>query len=85
LTMIDSGVYARVRHPMYMGTFLIYVGLALLTFSFLAFGALIGIFLVYNYLATYEEKDLVRVFGESYLDYCKRVPKWIPRLSTEKR
>jgi protein-S-isoprenylcysteine O-methyltransferase Ste14 len=68
-----------------MGTFLIYVGLALLTFSFLAFGALIGIFLVYSYLATYEEKDLVRVFGESYLDYCKRVPKWIPRLSTEKR
>ena len=85
MTMIDSGVYARVQHPMYMGTFLIYVGLALLTLSFLAFGALVGIFLVYNYVATYEEKDLVRVFGESYLDYCKRVPKWIPRLSTEKR
>jgi len=29
-------------------------------------------------MATYEEKDLIRILGEEYTAYQKRVPKWFP-------
>ena len=32
------------------------------------------------YFVFKEEPDLVKRFGEEYKDYCKHVPRWIPRL-----
>jgi hypothetical protein len=34
--------------------------------------------LVVNGLYLYEEPHLRKIFGEQYLDYCRRVPRWIP-------
>jgi protein-S-isoprenylcysteine O-methyltransferase Ste14 len=31
-------------------------------------------------MATYEEKDLIRILGKEYIAYQKRVPKWCPKL-----
>jgi protein-S-isoprenylcysteine O-methyltransferase Ste14 len=31
-------------------------------------------------MATYEEKNLVKLLGEQYVSYQKRVSKWIPKL-----
>ena len=28
----------------------------------------------------YEEPDMERRFGEEYREYCRRVPRWFPRL-----
>jgi len=33
-----------------------------------------------NKMASYEEKDLEKIFGNEYLEYKKNVPKWIPKL-----
>jgi protein-S-isoprenylcysteine O-methyltransferase Ste14 len=30
----------------------------------------------------YEERDLVRYLGQAYVDYQKRVPKFVPRLTS---
>lgn len=78
--LVDSGVFSRVRHPMYLGTLL-----ACLTFFFampslLCLAIWIGFFIFYDRMATYEENDLIRVIGEEYAAYQKRVPKWLPRL-----
>jgi protein-S-isoprenylcysteine O-methyltransferase Ste14 len=42
----------------------------------------IVVFLAFNaFVVYYEEPTLKRKFGAAYEEYCKRVPRWIPRLS----
>ncbi|WP_455278769.1 methyltransferase family protein [[Eubacterium] cellulosolvens] len=77
--VIDRGLFAYVRHPLYLATLLIYLGFVLGSFSILSFVAFVLIFFMYNHLAIFEEKELEKVFGEEYLQYKKRVPRWIPR------
>ncbi len=77
--IIDRGIFAYVRHPLYLGILIIYLGFVLGSFSILSFVTLLFIFFVYNYLASFEEKDLERMFGEEYLQYKKRVSRWFPR------
>jgi len=72
------GVYGRVRHPMYLGTHLLYLGLAVATFSLAAIVVWIVAFTYYNSLANYEENLLEERFGSEYLEYKKNVRKWIP-------
>jgi len=83
-TIIDTGILAHIRHPLYLGTLLIYLGFILGTFSIISFLIFLFIIFLYNKMATYEEQDLERIFGEEYIEYKSRVPKWIPRLSTVK-
>jgi protein-S-isoprenylcysteine O-methyltransferase Ste14 len=82
--LIDSGVYSWVRHPMYLGTLLFCLGFFFAIASLLSLGVLIVFFVFYDKMATYEEKDLIRVLGEAYIAYQKRVPKWYPRLQRRK-
>ena len=72
------GVYGRVRHPMYLGTHLVYLGLAVATFSLAALVVWIITFAYYNSLANFEENLLEARFGEEYLKYKKSVRKWLP-------
>jgi len=38
----------------------------------------VGIFIFYNYLASYEEKLLEEKFGEEYIKYKQKTGKWVP-------
>lgn len=77
-TLVDTGIYSRVRHPMYLGVLLLYLGLSLSTLSMISLGLWLGIFSAYDRMAAYEEQDLTRIFDEDYADYKRRVPRWIP-------
>jgi protein-S-isoprenylcysteine O-methyltransferase Ste14 len=77
---ITSGVYAWVRHPMYLGSMLVLLGFFFTTLSLLSLLMWIGLFLFYDGMATYEERDLIRILGEQYLNYQKPVPKWFIRI-----
>ena len=77
--VVDTGVYAHVRHPMYLGSILLYVGFWVCTLSLLSLIPLFAVIIGYNYLASDEERILIEAFGDDYLEYKKRVPKWIPR------
>jgi len=76
---IDSGVYSWTRHPMYLGILLFCLGSLFAVFSLLSLGVWIVFFMVYDRMATYEERDLIRILGEEYIAYRKRVRKWFPR------
>lgn len=78
--LIDSGVYALVRHPMYLGTLLFCLSFLFISVSLLSTAIWIAFFIVYDRMATYEEESLMEILGEQYVDYQKRVPKWFPRL-----
>lgn len=84
-TVLDTGVFAFVRHPMYLGALLIYVGFIFATLSLISLAIWVGFFFVYDRMASFEEKDLIRMFGEAYLDYQRRVPKWFPLVKPPKK
>ncbi|OEU67867.1 MAG: hypothetical protein BA863_12135 [Desulfovibrio sp. S3730MH75] len=79
--LVVQGLYRYVRNPMYIGLFLVLIGEAMLFSSFfvliysLFFVAVAHIFVVF-----YEESALRRKFGESYKQYLKSVPRWLPRI-----
>jgi protein-S-isoprenylcysteine O-methyltransferase Ste14 len=79
--LITTGVYAYVRHPMYLGGLLILLGFSFATLSLLSLLVWAGLFIFLDRMATYEEIDLYRIVGEQYLDYQKRVPKWLPHMT----
>jgi len=79
-TLLDIGVYAWVRHPLYLGILLVCLGFLLAVPSIFALTIWITFFLIYDKMATYEETDLKRILGADYAAYQQRVPKWLPRL-----
>ena len=78
--LIDRGVFKLVRHPVYLGCILFYIGLVVFTFSLSAAVVCIAIMVFYHYIAKFEEKILLAEFGTKYEQYMKKVPMWIPRL-----
>jgi len=78
--LLSDGAFSRVRHPLYLAALLFYVFLIALTLSMISLIILVGIFIFYNAISTYEEKFLEQKFGQNYRDYKKNTPKWIPRL-----
>ena len=79
-TLITTGILGHVRNPMYLGIVLIYIAFLFLNISLLAFGVFIVAFIIYNRMINFEEGELVKLFGQEFLEYKKKVPKWIPKL-----
>ncbi len=75
--LATDGYFRITRHPLYLGILIFYLALSILTASFLSFMSLIFIFIYYDFIARYEEKYLYLKFGESYLNYWKKTPKWL--------
>ena len=78
--VITSGAFKQVRHPLYLASILAYLGLTISTLSLLSLALFVGIFIFYNYLASYEEKLLEEKFGEEYIKYKQRTGKWVPKI-----
>jgi protein-S-isoprenylcysteine O-methyltransferase Ste14 len=78
--LVADGPYRHVRNPLYLGTFLLSIGLGLLAsrsgFLVLAVGAAIRILR----LIGREERELEMQQGERFQDFCRRVPKLIPSI-----
>ena len=83
-TLIVKGILSRVRNPLYLGILLIYVSLLFLSFSLICLPLLVLVVIVYNKMVNYEEKVLESIFGDQYLEYKVKTPKWIPRLSSKR-
>jgi len=77
--LITGGILNHVRNPMYLGVLLIYVAFLFLSISLISLGFFIIVALIYNKMVNYEEKVLEELFGDEWLAYKKKVPKWIPR------
>ena len=80
----NTGIYAYVRNPMYLATPLIFIACICLSMSLISIIPVVITFLLYTNMVKYEEKDLERVFGDKYLEYKRKVPRWVPRLKPAK-
>ena len=76
--LVDSGVFARTRNPMYLGLLLILSGWAVWLQSASNILVLVAFVLVITELQIKpEEQALRKIFDQPYVDYCKRVRRWI--------
>jgi protein-S-isoprenylcysteine O-methyltransferase Ste14 len=74
--LVDTGIYAVVRHPQYTGGVYAIFVTTLLLFPHWLFGALGAIGTVVIYLSCREEDQrLIQQFGNDYVAYMKRVPR----------
>jgi protein-S-isoprenylcysteine O-methyltransferase Ste14 len=80
--VITSGAYGVVRHPLYLGAYLIWAGLALAFQSWIAL-ALLLVYVAPAYVAYMrsEEAMLLSNLGEAYESYRLRVPMLFPRIA----
>jgi len=80
--LVTVGFYRHVRNPMYLGFLVGWAGLWVVfgkagpAAILLACVAVLGVAL---FVMAYEEPTLRQTFGEEYEDYCRKVPRWIPR------
>ncbi|OGD37938.1 MAG: hypothetical protein A2V45_06410 [Candidatus Aminicenantes bacterium RBG_19FT_COMBO_58_17] len=82
--LIKDGVFARLRHPLYGGSLLFYLSLFLATLSLAALAVWCLMAVFYNVIAAYEERLLLEKFGDEYLEYQHKVPRWFPRIRSAK-
>ena len=73
-----SGLFAIVRHPVYLGAILLYLGFIFFTLSIASFVLWILIIVFYFLISRYEEGLLLKHFGEKYSEYQARVPMLFP-------
>jgi protein-S-isoprenylcysteine O-methyltransferase Ste14 len=76
--VITTGVFSIVRHPIYLGSILLYLGFILLSLSLLSTLVWLIIIIFYYMISRYEEKLLTQRFGSAYEKYKKKVPMLFP-------
>lgn len=80
--VISQGPYSLCRNPLYFGTFLIALSIGVFLQSLVfALGVLVASGLYLFTTVGTEERELGERFGPAYLEYCRRVPRFWPRLS----
>jgi protein-S-isoprenylcysteine O-methyltransferase Ste14 len=85
LELITEGPYSMVRHPLYVFSLIGAIGIGLASENILVLAVMVIFYLSYYPLTILvEEKKLVDKFGQAYLDYIKRTPRFIPKLSLYK-
>ena len=83
-SLANTGVYARIRHPQYVGFVLIMLGFLFqwpTLITLLMFPLLV---LMYWRLAKREERDSLAAFGDEYRKYMREVPALFPRSSNRR-
>jgi len=76
--LIQEGPFRLTRNPMYLGGMLIFVGLAIMLGTLTPFLVTAAMFwLVTVQFIEREERDLERQFGDRYLEYRRRVRRWL--------
>ncbi len=78
--LITTGIHARMRHPIYTGTIMLVIGMLIAVPNFSVLVSVISI-LIYLPVGIYlEEKKLISVYGQKYLDYKNEVKAILPGL-----
>ena len=81
-TLVTEGLFRHTRNPLYVGKFLMVLGAGIASNHWAALLAFTGAYsLMYQAVTLAEEHYLRGKFGAAFDDYCRRVPRWWPRLT----
>lgn len=89
--LASTGAYSLVRHPLYLGNFLILIGFTLASGNLYVVIGVVFFFLFYYPTAIrYEDQKLEGIFGEEWRKWSKNIPgmfptglKWVPNTDSE--
>ncbi len=83
--IITEGPYSVMRHPLYLFSFIGAFGLGLASENLLVLAVIVAFYLLYYPLTILsEEHTLISKFGQTYIDYAKKTPRFIPKSSLYK-
>jgi protein-S-isoprenylcysteine O-methyltransferase Ste14 len=77
--LASTGIYARMRHPQYVGFVAIMAGFLLQWPTILTLAMFPLLVTMYVHLALTEERQAEETFGEQYRLYAEKTPRWLPR------
>ncbi len=77
-----KGIYSIVRHPLYVGNYLMWLGLLLYAGN-ISFALIVSLlyWLYYERIMFAEEAFLRKKFGQQYISWASQVPSFIPTFS----
>ncbi len=77
-----TGIYAIVRHPLYVANLLMWLGPTFLTaHNWFILALCLFYWIYYERIMFAEEQFLLKKFGDEYTEYAKTVPAFVPKLS----
>lgn len=79
--LATTGLYARIRHPQYVGFVIIMLGFLLQWPTIVTLIMFPILLFMYAKLSVSEEKEMEKKFGKQYVEYKKKIPAYIPTLS----
>lgn len=78
--LVTSGIYQISRNPAFLGFYLVYIGILLIFFNWLLFITSVFAMLMFHLqIVNVEEDFLLATFGNDYLEYKKKVCRYIGR------
>ena len=83
--LVTAGPFARVRNPLYVGNFILSLGVCVAFNTYMpamVFVYCFFFFFQYYFIVKLEETALETKFGEAYVRYKARVPRFVPGFST---
>ncbi len=80
-SLATTGLYARIRHPQYVGFVAILLGFLFQWPTILTVIMLPILVLMYARLAIVEEREMMKQFGDEYTRYAARTPRFVPTLA----
>ncbi len=81
-----TGIYSTIRHPLYLGNYLMWIGIVIYTFNiYFVIIVSLAYWLYYERIMFAEERFLEKKFGRAYLDWSLTALAFIPALRNYKK
>ena len=78
-SIIVDGIYSYSRNPAFLGFYLVYIGILIMFFNIWLLVFSIFAIMMLHIQILQEEKYLPNIFGNDYIDYKKKVQRYIGR------
>ena len=83
--VITKGLYRFTRNPTYTGIIIMQIGIGIACASWLYLLLTAVLIIMFNTILPYEERYLLYRYGDEYLNYKNRTPRWIGLPKSEKK
>ncbi len=74
---VTKGLYRYSRNPMYLGMFLVFIGISIASASWVFLLISIAFITLINIEVVYEERFCLKKYGDAYREYMKRASRWL--------
>ncbi|MTT31631.1 isoprenylcysteine carboxylmethyltransferase family protein [Sporolactobacillus sp. THM7-4] len=78
--LVTDGIYRFIRHPQYTGFGVAIIGFLIQWPTLITLIMAPTLLIMYRKLAKREEQNMIQEFGEEYLEYMKKVPRFVPKI-----